>query len=109
MRVSFSVKAVLILLSLALAPIVAHAKPVWIDVRTEAEHRQSHIDGDPLIPHDQIVAEVTERFPDKDTEINLYCRSGNRAGKAKSALERAGYTNVENKGSVAEAREARSL
>ena len=49
MRVSFSVKAVLILLSLALAPIVAHAKPVWIDVRTEAEHRQSHIDGDPLI------------------------------------------------------------
>ena len=45
----------------------------------------------------------------KDDEINLYCRSGNRAGKAKSALERAGYTNVENKGSLAEAREARSL
>jgi phage shock protein E len=109
MRTFVSMKAVLILLSLALSPIVAQAKPVWIDVRTEAEHRQSHIDGDPLIPHAQIVAQVTEKFPDKDTEINLYCRSGNRAGKAKSALEHAGYTNVENKGSLAEAREERGL
>ncbi len=109
MRVSGLVKTVLILLSLVLSPIVAHANAVWIDVRTEAEHRQSHIDGDPLIPHTRIVAQVTERFPDKDTEINLYCRSGNRAGKAKAALERAGYTNVENKGSLAEARQERGL
>ena len=109
MRAFVSVKAVLILLSLVLTPIVAQANAVWIDVRTEAEHRQSHIDGDPLIPHSRIVAQVTERYPDKDTEINLYCRSGNRAGIAKSALERVGYTNVENKGSLAEAREERGL
>lgn len=109
MRAFVSMKAVLILLSLVFMPIVAQAAPVWIDVRTEAEHRQSHIDGDPLIPHTRIVAQITERFPDKDTEINLYCRSGNRAGKAKSALERAGYTNVRNKGGIAEAREERGL
>lgn len=107
MRRFVSLRTVLIFLSLALAPMLAQAKPVWIDVRTEAEHRQNHIDGDPLIPHRNILAQVTERFPDKDTEINLYCRSGNRAGKAKSALESAGYTNVKNRGSVAEAREAR--
>lgn len=108
MRKNFSVKAVLIFLSLALTPMLAQAKSVWIDVRTEAEHQQNHIDGDPLIPHRNIVAGVAQQFPEKDTEINLYCRSGNRAGKAKSALEAAGYTNVNNLGSVAEAREARN-
>ncbi|MEP1216343.1 MAG: rhodanese-like domain-containing protein [Marinobacter sp.] len=107
MRKFDSVRAVLIFLSLAVTPMLTQAKSVWIDVRTEAEHRQNHIDGDPLIPHGNIVARVTERFPDKDTEINLYCRSGNRASKAKSALESAGYTNVNNMGSVTEAREAR--
>ncbi|TGN40279.1 rhodanese-like domain-containing protein [Marinobacter confluentis] len=103
-----SVRTALILASLTLTPMLAQAKSVWIDVRSEAEHQQNHIDGDPLIPHGNIVAEVTERFPDKDTEINLYCKSGGRAGKAKSALESAGYTNVNNVGSVAEAREARN-
>lgn len=109
MRASVSMKAVLMLLVLVLTPIVAQAEAVWIDVRTEAEHRQNHIDGDPLIPHKNIVVQVTERFPEKDTEIYLYCRSGNRAGKAKSALERAGYSNVKNKGSIGDAREARDL
>jgi phage shock protein E len=102
-------KTVLILLSLVLLPLAAQANPVWIDVRTEAEHRQDHIDGDPLIPHQNIVGQVSEQFPDKDTEIHLYCRSGNRAGKAKSALESAGYTNVKNRGGIADAREARDL
>lgn len=109
MRTFVSMKAILIILSLVFAPTVVQANSVWIDVRTEAEHRQNHIDGDPLIPHTGIVAQVTELFPDKDTEIHLYCRSGNRAGQAKSALESAGYTNVKNKGSVADAREARDL
>jgi len=109
MRTSFSMKAVLMFLSLLLTPIMAQANPVWIDVRTEAEHRQDHINGDPLIPHQNIVAQVSGQFPEKDTEINLYCRSGNRAGKAKSALESAGYTNVKNRGSIGDAREARDL
>ncbi|KPQ00111.1 rhodanese-like domain-containing protein [Marinobacter sp. HL-58] len=109
MRKSVLAKAFLTVLALVLTPMLAQAKPVWIDVRTEAEHRQNHIDGDPLIPHQNIVERVTEQFPDKDAEINLYCRSGNRAGKAKSALERAGYTDVNNMGSVADAREARDL
>jgi len=108
MRKFVSVRAVLIFLSLALTPMLTQAKSVWIDVRTEAEHRQNHIDGDPHIPHENIVAQVTKRFPDKDTEINLYCQSGIRAGKAKSALESAGYTNVNNLGGVAAAREARN-
>ena len=109
MKTSVLVKGVLIFLSLVLTPIVAQANPVWIDVRTEAEHRQNHIDGVPLFPHTSIVGQVSEQFPDKDTEIHLYCRSGNRADKAKSALEGAGYTNVKNRGSVADARDTRNL
>jgi phage shock protein E len=108
MHKSFSLKAVLILLTVLLTPILAQAEPVWVDVRTEAEYRQNHIDGDPLIPHANIVAEVAGRFA-KDAEINLYCRSGSRAGKAKSALESAGYTNVNNMGGIDDAREARGL
>lgn len=109
MRVSFSGKALLLLLTLAFTPLVAQAEPVWIDVRTQAEYQQDHIDGDPLIPHQKILAKVSERFPDKDTEIRLYCRSGNRAGQAKSVLEDAGYTHVTNAGGIDEVRETRDL
>ncbi|WP_417517326.1 rhodanese-like domain-containing protein [Marinobacter sp.] len=109
MRRFSSMNLIFVFLTLMLAPMLAQSKPVWIDVRTEAEHRQNHIDGDLLIPHASIVAQVTGQFPDKDAEINLYCRSGNRSGIAKSALERAGYTNVKNKGSIADARKARDL
>jgi phage shock protein E len=48
-------------------------------------------------------------FPDKTTEIHLYCRSGGRAGRAMNALEDAGYTNVSNAGGIEDAREARAL
>ena len=110
MRVSFLIRGFLLSLALVMTPLVAQAeKPVWIDVRTQAEYEQNHIDGDTLIPHKNIVARVSERFPEKDTEIRLYCRSGNRAGIAKSALEEAGYTNVKNMGGIADAREVRGL
>ncbi|WP_077530309.1 rhodanese-like domain-containing protein [Vreelandella utahensis] len=109
MRTSGSVKAVLMGLALMLTPVLAQAEPVWIDVRTKAEHRENHIDSDPLIPHTKIVSQVTEHFPDKDTEINLYCVAGTRAGKAKAALERAGYTNVKNQGGISDVRQARDL
>ena len=45
----------------------------------------------------------------KDDEINLYCRSGNRAGQAKLILEAAGFTKVNNMGGIGDARELRNL
>jgi phage shock protein E len=39
----------------------------------------------------------------KDEKIYLYCRSGNRSGKATKILEDAGYINVINAGSIQEA------
>ena len=45
----------------------------------------------------------------KDEEIYLYCRSGNRSGKANKILIDAGYTNTINAGSIKEASELLSI
>jgi phage shock protein E len=85
------------------------AEVVWIDVRTSLEHEIDSIDGDLRISHSEIVPGVEKLFPDKDTAIRLYCRSGGRAGTAEQALKNAGYTDVENIGGISDARKYRHL
>lgn len=80
---------------------------VWVDVRSEAEYAENGIEGEINIPHTDIVEQIGNHVDDKDTEIRLYCRSGNRAGKAKKALEAAGYTNVINDGGIEDVRPVR--
>lgn len=81
---------------------------VWIDVRTEAEYQADHIEGDLNIPHVSI-SKVAELFPDRETEIQLYCRSGRRASFAMEALNKLGYQNVSNSGGIEDARRERDL
>lgn len=88
---------------------ISYATPVWIDVRTLAENKVDNIEGDMLISHLVIVEQVNNIYPDKNTDIHLYCRSGNRAGQALNALNLAGYNNVKNIGSIKQAREARGI
>ena len=88
---------------------LSYAETVWIDVRSPAEHAADSIEGDILISHDEIVRGVTKRFSDKSTDIHLYCASGVRSGRAMSALEEAGYTNVSNVGGIDDAREQRGI
>jgi len=76
----------------------AKAKGVWIDVRSEEEFKSGHLQGSVNIPHDQIGQQIAAHVPNKNTPINLYCRSGRRAETAKQALESMGYTNVQNRG-----------
>ena len=95
--------------TLALCSSLAFAEPVWIDVRTEGEYTQNHIEGDANIPiatFDPL--QLATQFG-KDAEINLYCQSGGRAGRAKEILEAAGFTNVSNVGGIDDARELREL
>ncbi len=87
----------------------AFADATWIDVRTVEEHAEDQIAGDPWIPHEEILTGITEIVSDKDAEIHLYCRSGRRAGIARAALEKAGYTHVSNAGGIDDARQARGL
>lgn len=69
-----------------------------VDVRSQQEFDQGHLEGATLIPHDQIAARASELGVDKTRPIVLYCRTGNRSGQAKRALEELGYTNVRNAG-----------
>jgi phage shock protein E len=76
------------------------------DVRSQGEFDEGHVEGAALIPHDEIsdrLAEVDAAVGgDKSKGVVVYCRSGNRSGKAQQTLLDAGYTNVVNAGGLSE-------
>ena len=76
---------------------------VVVDVRTEAEWNTGHLEGALHIEWQDIV-KISSSIR-KDEEIFLYCRSGNRSGKATKILIDAGYINAKNAGSIADASE----
>lgn len=102
------IKIPLLLIAMILSSI-CYADAVWIDVRSSVEHAIDNIDGDPLISYEEITKGVNELFPDKSTEIYLYCRSGRRADVAMHELQEAGYTNVSNVGGIYDVRKERGL
>ncbi|QMT31732.1 rhodanese-like domain-containing protein [Alysiella filiformis] len=76
----------------------ANKKVVLIDVRTADEFKDGHLADATNIPHDQIAQRIAETGADKDSEIHLYCRSGNRSEQALQTLKGMGFTNVKNLG-----------
>ena len=74
-----------------------------VDVRTEAEWNTGHLGGALHIEWQDILKISSD--VDKDEEIFLYCRSGNRSGKATKILIEAGYVNTKNAGSILNASE----
>lgn len=76
---------------------------IVIDVRTEDEWKTGHLDGAINIEWQDIL-KISSTYK-KDEEIYLYCRSGNRSGKANKILIDAGYINTINAGSIKEAGE----
>ena len=74
-----------------------------IDVRTEAEWNTGHLEGALHIEWQDILKVSSDL--QKDEEIFLYCRSGNRSGKATKILLEAGYVNAKNAGSILNASE----
>jgi phage shock protein E len=74
-----------------------------IDVRTEAEWKTGHLEGALHIEWQDILKVSSDI--QKDEEIFLYCRSGNRSGKATKILLEAGYVNAKNAGSILNASE----
>lgn len=71
-----------------------------VDVRTQAEFDDGHIEGALLLPNDQLETLATEQLPDKDAVILVYCRSGNRSAAASELLVELGYTNVYDFGGI---------
>jgi len=74
----------------------AVAKPLVIDVRTEPEWKDGHLEGAIRIPYEKISDEIGKVAPDKKAKIILYCRSGRRSGIALDTLKKLGYEDVTN-------------
>ena len=73
---------------------------VIIDVRTEEEFAEGHIENAILIPEYEIAERAEKELPDKDTLILVYCRSGRRSKIASEELVKLGYTNVKEFGGI---------
>jgi rhodanese-related sulfurtransferase len=73
----------------------ANAATVVIDVRTPEEYSVNHPAGAINIPHNELLAKITAQGIAKSDTIKVYSRGGGRAQQAKSALQSAGYTNVD--------------
>ena len=78
-------------------------EPVVIDVRSLEEVKTGVIQDAIHIEWTQIDEEINNIDITKDQPIYLYCRSGNRSGKAAVMLEKIGFTNVINAGGIDEA------
>ena len=90
-----------ILITLVLAVVMSgNAYSVMIDVRTDEEWRAGYIEGAIHIPLSEIKKNIENYEISKDEEILLYCRSGNRSGRAKTILDELGYTNTTNIGGI---------
>jgi len=85
----------LILISALNIPLLAE---VIIDVRTLEEYESGHV-KDSLNIEWQLIDSIENTVP-KDAKLYLYCRSGNRSGKATKMLISLGYTDVTNLGSI---------
>lgn len=81
------------------------AKSLLIDVRTEPEWKEGHLEGAILVPYEKIGEEIAKVAPDRKTKINLYCRTGRRSGIALDTLKALGYEDVTNLINVQEASE----
>ncbi|MCA9625426.1 MAG: rhodanese-like domain-containing protein [Myxococcales bacterium] len=88
----------------ALAKKLVGEGALLLDVRTQEEWDQGHLEGATLIPIDELpkrLAEIDEaQGGDKDKPIVVYCRSGGRAGRAKQMLLDAGHHQVTNLGGM---------
>ena len=71
---------------------------IIIDVRTIDEYNSGHIENSLNIEW-QAIDEINESIA-KDEKIYLYCRSGNRSGKAQNILINMGYKDVINLGGI---------
>lgn len=70
-------------------------KSIVIDVREPGEYASDHVDGAINIPAQELLA-GSKKLADiaKDTELILYCNTGNRSAAAKNILAMQGYTRV---------------
>jgi rhodanese-related sulfurtransferase len=65
-----------------------------IDVREDNEWDDEHAEGAIHLGRGIIERDIVQSFPDKKTELILYCGGGYRSALAADMLQKMGYTNV---------------
>ncbi|HEY2283188.1 MAG TPA: molybdopterin-synthase adenylyltransferase MoeB [Solirubrobacteraceae bacterium] len=66
-----------------------------VDVRETEEFASGHLPGAKHVPRSYLETRIEGVVPDRDTQIVLYCQSGNRSAYgARTLTEDLGYTNV---------------
>ncbi len=73
---------------------------IILDVRTQQEFEEGHIQDSILLPNDQILVKAESMRADKEATILVYCRSGNRSAQASKDLVKLGYTKVYDFGGI---------
>ncbi len=73
---------------------------IVVDVRTEEEYSEAHIEGALLLTLDQIDSQAEKVIPDKDKTYLIYCRSGSRSSQAAEQLVGMGYTDIYDFGGI---------
>lgn len=85
-------------------PVYANSEMfIVLDVRTPEEFADAHVKD--AVNMDIMSADFTKRLAnlDKEKPYKVYCRSGNRSGRAVQEMKAMGFKDVENLGSLAQA------
>lgn len=69
---------------------------ILIDVRSNQEYREGHLQGAINIPDFEINNRVQREIPKKNQLIILYCQYGGRSRNTMNIMKKIGYTNVYN-------------
>ncbi|MBK0422761.1 rhodanese-like domain-containing protein [Leucobacter sp. CSA2] len=82
---------------------------IILDVRTPEEYAAGHLEGAQLLDFTGGAVEAALPSLDPEAEYFVYCRSGNRSGQAIALMERAGFADLTNLGSLEQAAERTGL
>ena len=69
---------------------------ILIDVRSNQEYREGHLQGAINIPDFEITNRIEKEIQKKNQVIILYCQYGGRSKNAMNIMKKMGYTNVYN-------------
>ena len=67
---------------------------VLVDVREDNEWEAGHAKGAIHLGRGIIERDIVGKYPEKDTELILYCGGGFRSALSADMLQKMGYTNV---------------
>lgn len=69
---------------------------ILIDVRSNQEYREGHLQGAINIPDFEITNKIQREIPKKNQLIIVYCQYGGRSRNAMTIMNKLGYNNVYN-------------